>query len=216
VGLCPKDARNGAFASHVIAYQEENAICASVRELFSQTGNIHCNKWRDLAYCACSDRWGARMPRYFGKVCATHPELRGERRNGNCPACQRERGGKRSKPSREVQRRKVRKWRAANAQRHSEGKLARNAALRAKAKGASDTPPDIRRAWIALSRQAKRLGRVVDHIVPIAGCRACSARGAHAPSNWQLLTTSDNSSKGNRCMSCWERDMLSKSLSTRR
>jgi ribose transport system permease protein len=31
------------------------------------------------------------MPRYIGKVCAKHPELKGERRNGNCPACQRER-----------------------------------------------------------------------------------------------------------------------------
>ena len=49
------------------------------------------------------------------------------------------------KPSPEVQRRKVAKWRAANWERFSEGKLARNAALRAKAKGAGNTPPDIRR-----------------------------------------------------------------------
>ncbi len=49
-----------------------------------------------------------------GKVCAKHPELNGQRRNGNCPACQRERAYKKSKPSREVQQRKTKKWRAAN------------------------------------------------------------------------------------------------------
>lgn len=102
----------------------------------------------------------------------------------------------------------MRKWRAANWERFSEGKLARNAALRAKAKGAGDTPSHIRRAWIALSCQAKRLGKVIDHVVPIAGCRVCGERGAHEPSNWQLLTSADNSSKGNRCMSCWVRPVV--------
>jgi hypothetical protein len=104
-----------------------------------------------------------------------------------------------------VQRRKVRKWRAANWERHSEGKLARNAALRAKARGAGDTPADIRRAWIVLSRRAKRLGMVIDHVAPIAGCRVCGAKGKHIESNWQLLTSADNSSKGNRCQRCWVR-----------
>jgi hypothetical protein len=150
--------------------------------------------------------------RYFGKICERHPELSGERRNGNCPACQRERPRANIKPSPEVQRRKVRKWRAANWQRFSEGKLARNAALRAKAKGAGDTPAEVRRAWIALSREAKRMGKVIDHVVPIAGCSACGERGTHEPSNWQLLTASENSRKSNRCMSCWC-DLLSKSLS---
>jgi hypothetical protein len=153
--------------------------------------------------------------RYYGKICERHPELSGERRNGNCPACQRERPRMKRKPNPEVQRRKVRKWRAANWERHREGKLARNAALRAKAKGAGDTPPDVRRAWIALARKAKRLGRVIDHVVPVAGCRVCGERGAHEPANWQLLAASENSRKRDRCMSCWC-DVLSKSLSERR
>lgn len=49
---------------------------------------------------------------YIGKVCIKHPELGGERRNGNCPACQRERP--KPKRSRESQRAKVKKWREAN------------------------------------------------------------------------------------------------------
>jgi hypothetical protein len=58
------------------------------------------------------------MPRYIGKICDLHPELGGERRNGNCPRCQRERI--RAKPPRDVQRRKVRKWRSANRDRYLE------------------------------------------------------------------------------------------------
>jgi len=139
------------------------------------------------------------MPRYFGKVCTRHPELNGERRNGNCLACQRERGGKRSKPSPEVQRRKVRKWRAANAEHFRDTKLARNAALRAGVRNS----PENRRAWIALSRKARRLGKVIDHMTPVKGCKVCGKRGMHEPSNWGLLTQSQNSSKGNRCMKCW-------------
>lgn len=52
------------------------------------------------------------MPHYIGKVCLKHPELKGERRNGNCPACQRERP--KPKRSRASQRAKVEKWRNAN------------------------------------------------------------------------------------------------------
>src|SRR5262245_275265 len=54
------------------------------------------------------------------------------------------------------------------------------------------------RSLAALARQAKRMGRVVDHIVPTGGCRVCGERGEHEPSNWQLLTSPENSFKGNR------------------
>jgi hypothetical protein len=150
--------------------------------------------------------------RYTGKRCRRHPELGGERRNGNCPACQRERPRVKRKPDPEVQRRKVRKWRIANWERFSEGKLARNAALRAKAKGAGDTPPHIRRAWIVVSRRAQRFGLTIDPVIPLQPCRVCNRRGTHEVGNWQLLTKSMNSRKGNRCLRCARRDMLSRAL----
>ena len=74
----------------------------------------------------------------------------------------------------------------------------------------------INRAYAKLSRRAKALGMAIDRVVSPAPCRTCSARGAHNPRNWQLLSNSDNRSKGNRCQRCWKRDMLSKSLPDRR
>jgi 5-methylcytosine-specific restriction endonuclease McrA len=153
------------------------------------------------------------MPSYIGKICSTHPELEGHRRNGNCPQCQRE------KPRRpktleerrrwieenpETHRATVRKWRDANPDKFLAGKLARNAVRRARKRDATgEDTAETRRAWAVLSRKAKRLGMTIDHIVPIAGCRVCGAKGTHEPSNWQLLTPSDNASKGNRCAGCW-------------
>jgi hypothetical protein len=61
----------------------------------------------------------------------------------------------------------------------------------------------VNRAFAELSRKAKQLGMTVDHVVPIAGCRVCGARGLHEQSNWQLLTAAANSSKGARCQECW-------------
>jgi hypothetical protein len=144
------------------------------------------------------------MSRYIGKICDKHPELGGERRNGNCPACQRERV--RAKPSRDVQRRKVRKWRAANRERYLEGAHARSAVRRARQKGATEgDSAEVRRAWIALSQEAKRQGKVIDHVIPLAGCRVCGAKGPHEPWNWSLITPRDNTRKGNRCDRCWIR-----------
>ena len=60
----------------------------------------------------------------------------------------------------------------------------------------------IRRAYRALQAKARRLGLAVDHIVPLAGCRVCGAKGLHEPSNWQMLTSVENAKKGNRCVSC--------------
>lgn len=141
------------------------------------------------------------MPHYIGKVCLKHPELKGERRNGNCPACQRERP--KPKRSRESQHAKVKKWRDANREQYLAGAKKRTALARARRREA--TAGDvlaIRRAYSALQTKAKRLGLTVDHIVPIAGCRICGARGLHEPSNWQMLTGAQNASKGDRCQSC--------------
>lgn len=139
------------------------------------------------------------MPLSIGQVCARHPELNGQRRNGNCPACQRERV--RTKPSREVQRRKVKKWRAANREQYLAGAKARTQRARARLKAA--TVGDVTRLFRALKRRAKRLGLTVDHIIPLAGCRVCGSRGSHEPGNWQMITGNENSSKGNRCNVCW-------------
>lgn len=141
------------------------------------------------------------MPRYIGKVCLKHPELKGERRNGNCPACQR----KRPKPkrSRESQRAKVKKWRDANRVQYLAGAHKRTVAARLRRREA--TVGDVlatRRAYRALQTKARRLGMTVDHIVPIAGCRVCGAKGLHEPSNWQMLTGSANAAKGNLCADC--------------
>jgi hypothetical protein len=66
----------------------------------------------------------------------------------------------------------------------------------------------INRAYAALRRKAKRLDMTVDHKTPLAECRVCGARGLHETSNFQLLTLEDNSSKGNRCVSCWVRPVV--------
>lgn len=157
--------------------------------------------------------------RYIGKVCERHPQLMGERRNGNCPACMRERARdpdyRKRQRATPAHRRKVGKWREANWERFSETKVARNAALRATSKGAMGDSPTVRRAYVAFARKAKALGLVCDHVVPLVPCRVCGEQGRHEPSNWQMLTSAQNSSKGNRCDACW-RDTLPKSLSNER
>lgn len=82
--------------------------------------------------------------RYIGKVCERHPQLMGERRNGNCPSCMRERARdpeyRKRQRATPAHRRKVRKWREANWECFSEAKVARNAALRAKSKEIALSP----------------------------------------------------------------------------
>ncbi len=151
------------------------------------------------------------MPYYIGKICERHPELNGQRRNANCPACERERKrrpeyreGHRKLRKPDVHRKAVRKWRAANRERYVAGALARKAVRRARLRGTLDYDAAARRrAFAELTQEAKRLGMTVDHIVPLAPCRVCGAQGAHEERNWQLLTPSQNSSKGNRCQRCW-------------
>lgn len=141
------------------------------------------------------------MPNYTGKICTKHPALNGERRNGNCPACQRERV--RAKPLREVQRRKVKKWRDANRETYLVGAKARTRRARTRLKAATvGDVGEICRLFRAFKRRAKRLGLTVDHIVPLAGCRVCGQRGVHSPENWQMIAGGENASKGNRCQEC--------------
>jgi hypothetical protein len=81
------------------------------------------------------------------------------------------------------------------------------AARRARQRNATGDSVATRRAFAELSREAKRLGLVIDHRVPLAPCRVCGKRGKHEPRNFALLPYALNASKGNRCMSCWMADL---------
>lgn len=143
------------------------------------------------------------MPVNIGKVCEKHPELNGQRRNSNCPACQRERVYKKSKPSPEVQQRKTKKYRAANAAKVLAAKRVRTRRKRMlQIEATLGDRVAIGIAYREMKRRAAVRGMTVDHIVPIAGCRICGLKGLHEPSNWQMITGSDNAAKGNRCKDC--------------
>jgi hypothetical protein len=101
-----------------------------------------------------------------------------------------------------VHRRKVRKYRTVHRQKYLAGARVRNA-LRRRARKHAATNSDHRHAFAMLSREARLLGMVIDHIVPLAPCRVCGAQGDHAPGNWQLLMPRENCVKGNRCNRCW-------------
>ena len=134
------------LVSSLLRHQLVQRVTASHRLLCTAVGNTLGNK----------------MPRYIGKICDRHPELDGERRKGNCPACQRERV--RSTPSRDVQRRKVRKWRAANRDRYPAGPHARSAVRRARKKKATGGGHCLSQASIR--------SLVIEGTAPRHGCRS--------------------------------------------
>lgn len=168
------------------------------------------------------------MTRYIGKVCDSHPDLMGERwaASRQCIGCKRERqqtpeyveqrrlyrqteeyrsrSRQRTTTPEYREHRRVYNCRQERRDRTRDYGAAKEAARRARKRNAIiGDVAEISRAWIQLKRKAKRLGMSVDHIIPIAGCRICGAKGLHEPSNFQLLTLTDNSSKGDRCLDCW-------------
>lgn len=99
----------------------------------------------------------------------------------------------------------ARQWHAANPERAKElkrrwtqnnrGKRVAYTAAR-RSRKYSATPSWVSKKDIAaLYVEAARLGLTVDHIIPLKNPTVC---GLHVPWNLQLLTGSDNSSKGNR------------------
>jgi hypothetical protein len=130
------------------------------------------------------------LKRYYGTICPVHPELKGERRtaSGNCLKCKQASTRRWHKANPEVHRKKVRKYRTVHRQKYLAGAHVRNALRRARKRDA--TEGDHRHAFAMLSREARLLGMVIDHIIPLAPCRVCGAKGDHAPWNWQLLTPS--------------------------
>jgi hypothetical protein len=144
------------------------------------------------------------MPRYIGKICEQHPELNGERRNGNCPACQRERRYNWAKVNPVGHRARIKRYRINHRDRFIAGAHARAATRRARKRAATgEDSENTRREFAILSREAREFRMVIDHIVPLAACRVCGAKGDHAPWNWQLLTPAENLYKGIRCQRCW-------------
>lgn len=112
----------------------------------------------------------------------------------------------------------TRRWQAQNRERHEEARkkwreenrpkvAAKDARRRATEKAAMPAQMSAEdKARIEdMYRQARRLGMTVDHIVPIAGCRCCGARGTHEPDNLQLMPSGENKAKRDRCQTCWEK-----------
>lgn len=91
-------------------------------------------------------------------------------------------------------------------------RAAERRSMKAKAIPSDADARAIDRAYAQLKGRAQRLGLTVDHIVPLRPCRVCKRQGEHHPLNWQLLTKTMNSRKGNRCQRCARRDMLSRAL----
>jgi len=84
----------------------------------------------------------------------------------------------------------AKKYAARNREHLAEAAAARRAGIR------RATPKWVDRgALVEIYRKARRRGLCVDHIIPLKGDGVC---GLHVPWNLQLLTVSENCSKGNR------------------
>jgi 5-methylcytosine-specific restriction endonuclease McrA len=96
--------------------------------------------------------------------------------------------------NREAARARRKKWADANPGLMAEKCRARQAGL------STATPSWVdRSAIVAVYDAAREQGLTVDHIMPLKGENVC---GLHVPWNLQLLSKSENSSKGNRvCLS---------------
>ena len=131
---------------------------------------------------------------YTGKVCAKHAERAGERvtSNRNCVGCvlEREREYRDTDDYREYRRER---------HRSSAVRKGNKAAYEIRRRNSYRIGADveaINRAYGELAIEAQKLGKHIDHKDPIAGCRVCGVVGVHSPENWQLLSPSDNSAKG--------------------
>ena len=150
--------------------------------------------------------------RRFGKVCAAHPELQGERYGGSaCPSCVKEKKAKWKLDNPQRYKKMNSGWAIAHPEKAKELKSRWQKAnaskcsvvsIRRKAAKMQATP-----AWanqdliLAFYEQAQHLTKEtgikhqVDHIVPLQGR---TVTGFHCEANLQILTARSNISKGNR------------------
>lgn len=151
-----------------------------------------------------------------GRVCAKHPELKGARQAGHCPACSRDRvrrweiknrdhanAERRKRYARNPQKRKAvnEKWRIANLA----TRAANVAGYRARKQAATPalTAVDhlrINALYAEAARRTAETGIVhhVDHDVPLA------LGGAHHPDNLLVVPAAINLAKGARYASTWD------------
>jgi hypothetical protein len=129
------------------------------------------------------------MTRYFGKICAKHPELIGERltSNSKCVRCHRDKVNNYRKlnPASNIDRRK--RYYDNNPEVYTEktDKRRRN----------MPTPKWADKRKIRMIYKEARLkGLTVDHIVPLNNQLVC---GLHVEYNLRVIPRRDNSSKGN-------------------
>jgi hypothetical protein len=171
------------------------ATCGTSERYTSNRACVHC-------YGVARERMRKLRPEttFIGAVCPKHPEaggVRRSRRGGVCVECNRERMRGDSFTA------ATERWRENNPERFRVVRHARTMLRRARKKSATEASAELRQVMIELSREAKRFGLTIDHSVPLAGCRVCGAQGRHEVDNLHLMSPSDNSSKGNRCMTCW-------------
>lgn len=119
--------------------------------------------------------------------------------------------------NREKHRQRVRRWEQNNPDKHDairrrwykenkpkhNAKIARRRAREREAMPPSAPAEDKARIEV-MYRQAKERGLTVDHIIPLAGCRRCGAKGIHEPGNLQLMPSGENKAKRDRCQDCWD------------
>ena len=147
---------------------------------------------------------------YFGKVCAKHPELAGERRSDarNCIKCAQEasKKWKLDNSERVKARRKLsharykeaspekiaesnRKYYSKNPEKFAESVVRRKRLV------SNQMPKWANREVITeIYRKARATGNTVDHIVPLRGK---TVSGLHVENNLQIISLSENSRKGN-------------------
>jgi hypothetical protein len=128
------------------------------------------------------------LGRYRGELCSKHGELRGERltANGYCYGCHKEKRSARR--AADPERHRARQRQRQSSDEYREGRRERDSKPSVRASKHArrvrrrwDAGPDdaIDRAFAQLSRKAKRLALVIDHVVPLVPCRVCSkARSA--------------------------------------
>lgn len=143
---------------------------------------------------------------YHGRRCKKHPEIDGQRwtHSSKCVRCSTEARAKWKRDEPEKAGARARAWHQRTLEQETAARRIRSARRRVRERMAGDGLAISQRREIRFLRAFANLwGMTVDHVVPLAGCRVCGARGLHEPDNMALLSSYENTSKGDRCLACW-------------